>query len=58
VNVILTLEAERDLAEIDEWWRQHRRDAPDKFADEFVGVRCDIARMSLVKRVYCVRRGW
>jgi len=57
VKVVLTPEAEHDLAEIDAWWRENRRDAPDKFADEFIIVRREIAQKALIKKVYCVRRG-
>jgi plasmid stabilization system protein ParE len=57
VIVVLTPEAERDLAEIEAWWRENRADAPDKFADEFVSARREIALMPQVKKVYCVRRG-
>jgi plasmid stabilization system protein ParE len=57
VRVVLTAEAEQDLAEIDAWWREHRRDAPNKFAEEFVIARQEIASTPLIRKVYGVRRG-
>ena len=57
MKVVLSEEAERDLAEIDVWWQEHRQDAPDKFADEFIGARHEIVRKPLIPKVYAVRKG-
>lgn len=32
--VVFTLAAQRDVDEIDSWWREQRPDSPDVFADE------------------------
>jgi hypothetical protein len=57
VRVVLTEEAEQDLAEVDAWWREHRRDAPNKFAEEFISTRHEIARKPLITKVYGIRQG-
>ena len=35
LRVILAAQAVRDVAEIDRWWRENRRAAPDLFLEEF-----------------------
>lgn len=57
MRVLLAREAEQDLAEIDSWWRDHRRDAPAKFAEEFISTRHELAQKATFRRVYCIRRG-
>jgi plasmid stabilization system protein ParE len=57
VKVVLSHDAEQDLAQIQAWWREHRRNAPDKFAEEFVRTLREIAQKALIRKVYSVRRG-
>jgi plasmid stabilization system protein ParE len=35
LRVILAAQAARDVAEVDQWWRENRRAAPDLFLEEF-----------------------
>jgi hypothetical protein len=35
LRVVLAAQAVRDVAEIDRWWRENRRAAPDLFLEEF-----------------------
>jgi plasmid stabilization system protein ParE len=51
-RVITTPEAERQLAEIDGWWRKNRPAAPDLLVTEFAAVSELIVAAPLAGRVY------
>ena len=52
MKVEFTLEAERHVSEIDAWWREERRDAPDLFARELAEVLTFAAAMPSASVAY------
>jgi plasmid stabilization system protein ParE len=51
-RVTTTPEAERQLVEIDGWWRENRPSAPDLFVREFTAVSELIVTAPLAGRLY------
>lgn len=51
-DVELSEEAEAQVDEIDTWWRQNRRAAPDLFSDELAKALADLEAMPSLGTIY------
>jgi plasmid stabilization system protein ParE len=52
MNVVFTVAAQRDVEEIDAWWRQHRPDAEDAFRAELSAAIEAVSITPAIGRVY------
>lgn len=52
MNVVFTVAAQRDVEEIDAWWRAHRADAEDAFRAELAEAIEVISVTPAIGRVY------
>jgi plasmid stabilization system protein ParE len=54
VKVELSDEADEQVREIDGWWREHRRAAPDLFTEELDGALLGLGEMPTLGTTYQV----
>lgn len=54
MKVELSEEADEQVRQIDAWWRQHRRAAPDLFTDELDRALLALGEMPAVGTIYQV----
>ena len=52
MKVELSEEADEQVQEIDAWWREHRRAAPDLFTDEPDGALLTLGEMPTLGTIY------
>jgi plasmid stabilization system protein ParE len=57
MKVRFTPEAEEQADEIDTWWRRHRRDARDLFANELASMKALLVSMPKFGSVYTILDG-
>jgi plasmid stabilization system protein ParE len=56
VKVELSEEAEEQVRDIDVWWREHRRAAPDLFTDELDSALLALGEMPTLGTIYRASR--